>query len=95
MKLIVRGTLQDTSTLLAAESRQLRYLFVVDDVRTERCRLEVDSGQCDETILAWYFDEHAERCESFTWSGCGGNDNRFETEEECMSQCMWITAEGE
>jgi len=51
----------------------------------------VDGGHCDAKILAWYFDHDSEQCRNFTYSGCGGNDNRFETEEECVSQCMWIT----
>jgi len=57
----------------------------------------MDSGdsECDERILSWYFDLTIERCHNFTYSGCGGNDNRFETEEECVSRCLWITAEGE
>jgi len=63
--------------------------------RAEVCRLEADSGHCDDNVLAWYFDHNSERCFNFTYSGCGGNDNRFETEEECVSQCLWITDVGE
>jgi len=54
----------------------------------------VDVGQCDDNVLAWYFDHSSEQCRNFTYSGCGGNDNRYETEEKCVSQCMWITADG-
>jgi len=57
--------------------------------------MEVDGGYCDDNVLAWYFDHNLERCLNFTYSGCGGNDNRFETEEECVSQCMWITERGD
>jgi len=57
--------------------------------------MEVDSGQCDDNVLSWYFDHSSEQCRNFTYTGCGGNDNRFETEEECVSQCMWITEAGE
>lgn len=60
----------------------------------EVCLMEVDGGHCDGNVLAWHFDRHTEQCRNFTYSGCGGNNNRFVTEEECVSQCLWITAEG-
>ena len=27
-------------------------------------------------------------CESFNFGGCGGNENNFETEEECRNTCV-------
>lgn len=72
-----------------------RNILIFASKCTEICRLEVDGGHCDDEVLAWYFDDNLEQCRNFTYSGCGGNDNRFVTEEECVSQCMWITEKRE
>jgi hypothetical protein len=36
---------------------------------------------------AWFFDNEEKRCRTFYFLGCGGNDNRFETREECEQAC--------
>lgn len=36
----------------------------------------------------WYYNSEAKKCESFNWGGCGGNANRFNTEEECKERCV-------
>ena len=51
------------------------------------CDLPKDAGTCDENISRWYFDQVTSKCESFTWSGCGGNKNNFETIEKCKKYC--------
>lgn len=35
----------------------------------------------------WYFKSSARQCEPFTYSGCEGNSNRFQTVEECEKTC--------
>jgi len=36
-------------------------------------------------MLSWYFDGN--RCVEFIYGGCVGNDNRFETKEQCEGRC--------
>ncbi|KAK5980709.1 BPTI/Kunitz inhibitor domain-containing protein, partial [Trichostrongylus colubriformis] len=36
----------------------------------------------------WYFDISEGTCKQFTYSGCRGNDNRFETKESCERRCI-------
>jgi hypothetical protein len=45
---------------------------------------EVDSA--DARVL-WYYNTQKHQCLSFKHSGCGGNDNRFETRELCEKRC--------
>jgi hypothetical protein len=33
-------------------------------------------------------------CKLATYGGCGGNDNRFSTLEECLSRCQGVPGEG-
>lgn len=42
---------------------------------------------CDKNITSYYYDVTKGTCEAFTYSGCGGNVNRFEDEEACMEKC--------
>jgi len=35
----------------------------------------------------WYFKTSSRRCESFAYSGCEGNANKFQSVEECERIC--------
>ncbi|KGL88518.1 Kunitz-type protease inhibitor 1, partial [Charadrius vociferus] len=50
-----------------------------------------DTGQCTESIPRWYYNPFSEKCDPFTYGGCGGNNNNFKEEEECMKSCSGIT----
>ncbi|XP_076643915.1 spondin-1 isoform X2 [Halictus rubicundus] len=51
------------------------------------CSEPVKKGTCNGNILRAYFDKQAVRCRLFSYSGCNGNRNNFQTEQECMSVC--------
>lgn len=38
-------------------------------------------------IPRWYFNTETMSCQQFLYLGCGGNDNRFETKENCQRYC--------
>ncbi|XP_032526643.1 thrombin inhibitor hemalin-like [Danaus plexippus] len=54
------------------------------------CRLQPDFGQCNEYHPRWYFDITTRRCRGFSFSGCGGNLNRFKSQQSCTSTCGYI-----
>jgi len=37
--------------------------------------------------LKWYYDDELVMCLSFVYKGCGGNENRFNSELECLGAC--------
>ncbi|XP_046571904.1 papilin-like isoform X1 [Haliotis rubra] len=56
--------------------------------KIDRCKLERSRGPCANYTLKWYYDDQASMCNMFWYGGCGGNDNRFEKEDECESTCV-------
>ncbi|UJR30963.1 hypothetical protein I4U23_018475 [Adineta vaga] len=52
------------------------------------CTLEKDSGSCDQYKIMWYYDSLNQQCKNFYYGSCGGNANRFETEQDCQLRCL-------
>ncbi|XP_055351849.1 LOW QUALITY PROTEIN: papilin-like [Paramacrobiotus metropolitanus] len=52
------------------------------------CTLEKAEGDCKEYYPRYYFDRNSQRCEQFIYTGCQGNENRFERLEECQQVCL-------
>lgn len=36
----------------------------------------------------WYFDHPMQKCREFLYGGCGGNGNRFDSQEACERRCL-------
>ncbi|XP_034042622.1 collagen, type XXVIII, alpha 2a [Thalassophryne amazonica] len=53
-----------------------------------RCNLGLDQGPCRDYNIRWYYEKQANACAQFWYGGCGGNDNRYETEDECKTACV-------
>lgn len=51
------------------------------------CNLPPEIGPCLAAFLRYYYDPQSGRCQEFTWGGCGGNDNNFESLVECEQRC--------
>jgi hypothetical protein len=51
------------------------------------CDLPAEPGTCTNDLPMFYFDAELDQCAAFTYSGCGGNANRFATALSCMSAC--------
>merc|ERR1712142_939067 len=45
------------------------------------------TGVCKALIPRWTFDNSSQKCEEFSYGGCGGNENNFESKEECDKTC--------
>ncbi|KAM8967117.1 collagen alpha-1(XXVIII) chain [Pelodytes ibericus] len=53
-----------------------------------RCREKMQPGDCRDYQVKWYYDEDANACARFWYSGCHGSQNRFETEKQCQDVCL-------
>lgn len=54
------------------------------------CSLPAEHGPCDGVFQRWYFNTETNICEPFTYGGCGGNANNFESLTDCQHACMDI-----
>ncbi|KAL5968807.1 Papilin [Taenia solium] len=52
-----------------------------------KCQFPIDSGQCFDRLEKYGYDSRTGRCEKFLYTGCLGNENRFDTLEECEREC--------
>lgn len=59
------------------------------------CRLPSESGPCDLHVRSWFYNWKAQTCEQFTYGGCLGNKNRFQTLKACKRQCARPRASGQ
>jgi len=51
------------------------------------CEQPLDAGLCFGSEKRYHFNKDSNRCFRFTFTGCGGNDNNFQTAEECLRTC--------
>ncbi|VDL96854.1 unnamed protein product [Schistocephalus solidus] len=51
------------------------------------CKLPLETGPCQAYIRRYGFNPQTGRCQLFTYGGCGGNANNFESEQECTTRC--------
>ncbi|KAG8572802.1 hypothetical protein GDO81_012168 [Engystomops pustulosus] len=52
------------------------------------CSLKQEEGECQDYILKWWYNSYLNECVQFWYGGCGGNKNRFETQEQCEAACL-------
>lgn len=60
------------------------------DPREQTCLEEPDYGfieWCRGYFPMYYYDPKTQTCKEFIYGGCGGNNNRYDTEEECLEYC--------
>ena len=58
-------------------------LFIGIDI----CRLQPESGLCLAYFPSYFYNSTSRMCEMFVYGGCGGNENRFSTIEDCQAAC--------
>ncbi|GIY91272.1 hypothetical protein CDAR_451911 [Caerostris darwini] len=52
------------------------------------CDQERKTGPCMAAFRRYFFNKESGNCELFIYGGCQGNDNNFETKEDCINTCI-------
>ncbi|XP_032223067.1 papilin isoform X2 [Nematostella vectensis] len=74
-------------TILLQESYQ-KSVFS-DEIKEQQdfCQLPKEAGLCEGLFTKWFYNATANHCQKFTYGGCGGNANRFDTKRACKLAC--------
>jgi len=51
------------------------------------CLEEMREGPCNAHLYRYFYNSATKSCSMFVFGGCRGNENNFETPEECMKSC--------
>ncbi|CAK6981233.1 kunitz-type protease inhibitor 1-like [Scomber scombrus] len=68
-----------------------RLLSIDVNQRKARCTEPPRTGPCRASHTRWYYDPLNRKCQRFTFGGCDGNDNNFETIDKCSETCDGVT----
>ena len=52
-----------------------------------QCRRNADTGPCKGNFKKWYFSTRTQKCAQMAYGGCGGNNNQFDSEQQCIDIC--------
>ncbi|XP_053195935.1 actinia tenebrosa protease inhibitors-like [Scomber japonicus] len=55
----------------------------VDDV----CTAAPVTGRCKAQLPRYFYNSTSMSCEVFIYGGCGGNQNNFKTDKQCLKRC--------
>uniref|UniRef100_A0A0N5CCW1 Kunitz/Bovine pancreatic trypsin inhibitor domain protein n=1 Tax=Strongyloides papillosus TaxID=174720 RepID=A0A0N5CCW1_STREA len=57
------------------------------------CSQPLRTGDCSENLQRYYYNPLIKQCVIFSYSGCQGNDNNFDTLLQCQETCKNISPE--
>ncbi|XP_026147391.1 kunitz-type protease inhibitor 1b [Carassius auratus] len=69
----------------------LTRLLRIEGNKRAHCTDPYAVGPCRASFPRWYYDPLNEKCHRFTYGGCDGNKNNFETSDNCMSNCSGVS----
>lgn len=79
------GCLGNTNRFPSLEACQLACLY--EEKTLDLCDQPMSPGPCQGQYRRWYYRREEGRCREFSYGGCQGNANNFQTEESCRTAC--------
>uniref|UniRef100_A0A8D0BQI0 BPTI/Kunitz inhibitor domain-containing protein n=1 Tax=Salvator merianae TaxID=96440 RepID=A0A8D0BQI0_SALMN len=74
------------SDILSTEITNFTFCLT-PELMPEKCKLPKLQGSCRLPLTRYYYNFETRKCMSFFYGGCKGNENVFDTKEECMAEC--------
>lgn len=75
------------------------FIFFIDlstcflvEIKNDICTLPKNSGPCEGSEVYWYYNYEKLSCKKFIYGGCGGNQNRFQSQLECIMNCQSLNS---
>ena len=68
------------------KAKGVEYVTIIPRIRSD-CSKMIRKGQCSGSIKMYGYDKVTGKCRNFTYTGCGGNSNRFFTLSSCKAVC--------
>lgn len=65
----------------------LIFVLCFGSFNSELCELPPVTGPCRAAFPRWYYNSTAGKCLEFTYGGCMGNANNFDTDSNCTKTC--------
>ncbi|XP_037810804.1 male accessory gland serine protease inhibitor-like [Lucilia sericata] len=64
--------------------------LALEDFKSESCYEKplFSPKECFGNFTTWSYMNETNTCEKFIYTGCMGNANRFDSEEECIEMCV-------
>lgn len=59
-----------------------------DRCSVDTCDLAKEEGPCNLHTNKWAYNNAVEQCEIFSYGGCGGNENKFDSKAQCEGRCL-------
>lgn len=69
-------------------TEQMEVVNVTRKILPDRCLVKTEPGPCKHYIYKWTFNKAEGKCRTFLYGGCLGNENRFNSEIECLHYCI-------
>ena len=63
------------------------YQFNLISFSIDMCLSLPVRGPCTNNTYRWYYNCAVGRCQQFTYGGCNGSQNNFETLHNCIHRC--------
>ncbi|XGW09635.1 hypothetical protein V3C99_011707 [Haemonchus contortus] len=76
-------SLQEKDTCILQSCRRF-----LEQNSEEICQEPKEEGQCGGTFPRYWYNHEKKKCERFIFTGCKGNRNQFDTEDECKRACF-------
>ncbi|XP_007477822.1 eppin [Monodelphis domestica] len=51
------------------------------------CKLPMEKGSCEMSLYRWWYNSTTKTCQKFTYGGCFGNNNNFQSQKICKTLC--------